>query len=132
MPRDCHWSHSAAGLILSTAILSSMAPLILPPPTAGRLAIASAKPTGTQSHLMHQCSPTHYPVWTSHHIPYTLTVGSMFDIATSLQFNSYFLLLRMTMPIPSTCDKRSQYSGRAPPNIFSFCSPSGSWFRDPF
>jgi hypothetical protein len=38
----------------------------------------------TQSHLIHQCSPTRYPVWTSHHILYTLTVGSTFHIATSL------------------------------------------------
>ncbi len=122
MPYDCHRSHSSAGLILPTVILSSTDPLILPPPTAGRLAIASEKPTGMQSHLIHQCSPTRYPVWTSHHIPYTLTVGSTFHIATSLQFNSYFLLPQMTMPIPSICDKRSQYSSRAPPNIFSFAA----------
>jgi hypothetical protein len=132
MPCNRHWSHSAAGLILPTAILSSTAPLILRPPTASRLVIASAKPAGTQSHLIHQCSPTRYPVRASHHIPYTLTVGSTFHIATSLQFNSYFLLPRMTMPILSTCDKRSQYSGCAPPHIFFFCSPSGSWFRNPF
>ncbi len=122
MPRDCHWSHPAAGLILPTAILSSMAPLILPPPTVGRLAITSAKPTGMRFYLIHQCSPTSYPVLISHHIPYTLTAGSTFHIATSLQFNSYFPMPRMTMPILSTCDKRSQYSARTPPNIFSFAA----------
>jgi hypothetical protein len=109
-----------------------MAPIILLPPMAGSLAIASATPTGTQSHLINQCSPPRYPVRISHHIPYTLTAGSTFHIATSLQFNSYFPLPRMTMPILSTFDKRSQYSGRAPLNFFLLCSPIGSWFRDPF
>jgi hypothetical protein len=30
----------------------------------------------------------------------------------------------MTMPIPSTFDKMSQYSGRAPPILFSFAAQS--------
>ena len=123
MPLVCRWFHSAAGLILPTATLTFTGPLTSPPPTADRLAIASAQMTGTRSHLTHQCSPTHYPVRSSHHTPSTSTAGSTFHIATSLHFNSYFPLLRITMPIPSTFDKRSQYSGRAP-QFFSFAAQS--------